>query len=208
MEKIVLDAMGKACPAPVIMTKKAIDGLPEAAVVETHVDNAIAVENLKRLASGIGAEVETEADGESHYVVRIKTGYANGAASDTLVKAPVLQFDACGPGKTVLQLSADVMGAGNDELGKALMKAFVYAASQLDPLPDAVVCYNGGVRLTIPEADTFADLKAMEEAGVRIIVCGTCANFYGLTEKVAVGTISNMYDILQTLNEAGRIIRP
>ena len=88
------------------------------------------------------------------------------------------------------------------------MKMFIYTLSQMDELPKTILFYNGGVRLTCEGSPALEDLKLMADAGVEIISCGTCLNFYGLTDKLAVGSASNMYVIVQKQLEASLILRP
>ena len=100
------------------------------------------------------------------------------------------------------------MGNGDDALGATLMKGFLYAISQLEVLPTAILFYNGGAKLTVEGAVSVEDLKSMEAQGVEILTCGTCLNFYGLTDKLAVGSVTNMYAIVEKLNGATKVIRP
>ena len=100
------------------------------------------------------------------------------------------------------------MGRGNDELGATLMKGFIYALSQLEELPKTLLFYNGGAKLTTEGSASLEDLKSMEAQGVEILTCGTCLNFYGLTEKLAVGGVTNMYSIVETLSGAAKVIKP
>ena len=112
-----------------------------------------------------------------------------------------------GNGTTVV-LCSQTMGVGDDKLGKSLMKAYIFALTNLDELPATILCYNGGAFLTCEGSDSLEDLKNLESQGVTIKTCGTCLNFYGLTEKLAVGTVTNMYDIADTLSKSSLVIRP
>lgn len=105
-------------------------------------------------------------------------------------------------------LSANVMGGGEEKLGKALMKAFVFALTKQDMLPETVMCYNSGAYLTCEGSDSLEDFRALEAEGVNIMTCGTCLDFYGIKEKLAVGTVTNMYDIVETMENAKTVIRP
>ena len=105
-------------------------------------------------------------------------------------------------------LSANVMGTGDPKLGISLMKAFVFALTKQDQLPDTILCYNTGAYLTCEGADTLEDLKLLESEGVSILTCGTCLDFYGLKEKLAVGGVTNMYDIVERMENAAQIIKP
>lgn len=105
-------------------------------------------------------------------------------------------------------VSSDRMGSGNDELGKVLIKGFIFAVTQLDTLPKKMLFYNGGATLTAEGSDSLEDLKSLEAQGVEILTCGTCLDYYHLKEKLAVGSVTNMYAIVEAMAEAGRIIRP
>ena len=199
---IQVNAMGDACPIPVVKTRNALMQLSGAGNVETLVDNATAVENLTRLADSLHAAVQTEQLDEDRYRVIITKGDAPAEASKPVVCAP------CAKPKTVVVLSSDKMGSGDDDLGGALMKAFVYALSQQETLPDTILCYNGGAKLSCEGSVSLEDLKAMAAQGVEILTCGTCLNFYGLTEKLAVGAVTNMYVIVEKMNAADRVVRP
>ena len=100
------------------------------------------------------------------------------------------------------------MGRGSEELGRTLMKGFLYAVSQLPQLPSAMLFYNGGAKLTTEGSDSLEDLKNLEAQGVEILTCGTCLNYYGLTEKLRVGGVTNMYAIVEKLAGAGKVIKP
>ena len=100
------------------------------------------------------------------------------------------------------------MGRGSDELGKLLMKSFLFAVSQLPRLPRTVLFYNGGAKLTVEGSESLEDLRNMEAQGVEILTCGTCLNFYGLTEKLAVGGVTNMYVIAEKMLNAGNVVKP
>ena len=105
-------------------------------------------------------------------------------------------------------LSGSEMGTGDTKLGSFLMKSFVFALTKQDQLPDTILCYNTGAYLTCEGADTLEDLKLLESEGVTVLTCGTCLDFYGLKEKLAVGGVTNMYDIVERMESAAQIIKP
>lgn len=201
---IKVNAIGDACPIPVVKTKNAIKELKGAGVIETLVDNEIAVQNLTKMANQKGYQIESKKIEEGKYQVTFTIGETDERPEDEEVN--------CVPdmrnGKTVIVLASDRMGAGNDELGKVLMKGFIYALSQQDSLPGTILCYNGGATLTCEGSDSIDDLKSLEAQGVEIMTCGTCMNYYGLSEKLLVGSVTNMYDICQAMTTAGLIVRP
>ena len=110
--------------------------------------------------------------------------------------------------KTVVAVTADHMGEGNEELGKVLIKGFLFAQTQLETLPDTILFYNGGAKLTCEGSESLEDLKDLAARGVEILTCGTCLNFYGITEKLQVGSVTNMYDIVERMSSADRVIKP
>ena len=200
---IKVDALGDACPLPVVKAKKAIAELQGAGQVEVLVDNEIAVQNLTKMAQQKGYQYSAEKLEDRKYQVRFTLGEA--------VDAPAEEAPACVPDArtdTVVAIASAVMGKGSEELGKTLLKAFVFALTQQDQLPKTVLFYNGGAALTCDGSPMLEDLKALEAQGVEILTCGTCLNFYGLTEKLAVGGVTNMYTIVEKLTQAGNVVKP
>ena len=119
--------------------------------------------------------------------------------------------ESCAPDTrtdTVVAIASDQMGEGAEELGKTLLKAFVFSLTQQDKLPKTILFYNGGAHLTCEGSPMLEDLRALEAEGVEILTCGTCLNFYGLTEKLAVGGVTNMYVIAEKMLGAGNLVKP
>ena len=195
--------MGDNCPIPVIKTKKAMDALTGPETIEVLVDNEIAVQNVTKMAKGAGGEVSSEKLGEASFKVTIQM---QGAPENVQEEDPACAPDA--RSSTIVVVSSDRMGEGNDELGKVLMKSFIFAVTQLDQLPKTMLFYNGGATLTTEGSDSLKDLKSLEAQGVEILTCGTCLDYYGLKEKLVVGGVTNMYSIVEAMAGAGRIIRP
>ena len=198
-----VDARGDACPLPVVKAKKAISELKGEGQVEVLVDNEIAVQNLTKMAQQKGYQYSAEKLAEQEYRVLFTVGAPEAAAEEPI--------PACVPDArtdTVVAIGSDKMGVGAEELGKTLLKAFVFALTQQDSLPKTVLFYNGGASLTCEGSPMLEDLKALEAQGVEIMTCGTCLNFYGLTEKLAVGSVTNMYTIVEKLTQAGNVVKP
>lgn len=199
MEKKTVNAMGDVCPVPLVKAKNAIAELAGSGKVEVLVDNEIAVQNLEKMAQqkGYGFLVKEKKEKEYHVEFTV---------SETEEKTVCL-VPAAKKTKLVV-LSADHMGEGAEELGKILMKSFLYALTQQDELPDTILCYNGGAKLTCEGSESLEDLKDLAARGVEILTCGTCLNFYGITEKLQVGSVTNMYDIVERMSSADRVIKP
>lgn len=202
--KQTIDCRGMACPLPVVNAKKAAEALQPGDSLTVLVDNEIAVQNLQRFASGQGHIAASEKLAEKEFSVTIQI---SSTAKPATEPAPACAPDSRQAGMLVV-LSANVMGTGDPKLGTALMKAFVFALTKQDQLPETILCYNTGAYLTCEGADTLEDLKNLEAEGVTILTCGTCLDFYGLKEKLAVGGVTNMYDIVERMEKAGSVIKP
>ncbi len=204
MNIVKVDAMGDNCPIPVIKTKKALDALTESAIVEVSVDNEIALQNVIKMANQKELSTTSETINENHFIIRIQYGDVE---SQEVQKEEILcKVDK--EEKTVVVLSSDKMGEGNDDLGKVLIKGFIYALTQLDKYPKSILLYNSGVKLSSEGSDSIEDLKILENNGVEILSCGTCLNFYELSDKLKVGSVTNMYTIVEELSSATNVIRP
>lgn len=207
MEQIIrVDARGDQCPVPVIKTKKALQELEGAGSVEVRVDNEIAVQNLEKMASVKHFLCHSEKLAERDYKVVITAGEQKGAGPEQDEAAEICRPDY--RTRTVVAISSALMGTGNEKLGKVLMKGFLYALAQSETLLSAVLFYNGGVQLTTAGSEALEDLKGLEAQGVEILSCGTCLSYYELTDRLMVGEVTNMYTILEKLQEADKIIKP
>ena len=203
MNIVKVNAIGDNCPIPVVKAKKAIDALEDAAIVEISVDNEIAVQNVTKMVNQKNLEYTCEKVGQNHYVIKVQCGEVVESEATKEVVAAIAKEE-----KMVVVLSSDKMGEGDEELGKVLIKGFIYAITQLDKYPKAVLLYNSGVKLSSEGSDSIGDLKVLEDHGVEILSCGTCLNFYNLQDKLQVGKVTNMYSIVEELSVATNIIRP
>ena len=210
---LTIDARGEACPIPVVRTLKALGALGGPGSVETIVDNEIAVQNLTRMGEGKGCAVSAEKTGEREWRVTVTTAVApsvpDAQAESATCEAPVPGAPApAAPRRVVVAVTSETMGTGDDALGKKLMASFVYSLTQLDQLPATVIFYNGGAHLTCEGSPVLDDLRGLAESGVEVLTCGTCLDFYGIADTLAVGEVTNMYVIAQRLTEASLVVRP
>ena len=193
---IKVNAIGDTCPIPVIKTKKAITEAAGQGTIEVLVDNEIAVQNVTKMAESEGGKVTSEKVAEKEYKITIElSGEAKASAEEA-------------EENLVVVISSDRMGSGNDALGKVLIKGFIFAVTQLERLPKTILFYNGGATLTAEGSDSLEDLKHLEEQGVEILTCGTCLNYYNLSDKLQVGSVTNMYSIVEKMAGADKIITP
>ncbi len=191
MEKIV-DARGKSCPMPVIMTKKEIDRA-DAKRLRVIVDNEIAKENVGKLIASLGHDYKIEEAGSEEFNLLIELSQATGQLESEALEAGLEDLS--------LGFSKDIMGSGDKVLGKILMNSYIYTVSEVEPYPKTMVFFNTGVNLTCKGSDLIDDLRRLEDAGVEIISCGTCLDFFNMQDDLQVGSISNMYSIYEKLRE-------
>ena len=189
----VIDCRGLACPQPVVTTKKALDQIEEGNLI-VIVNNAVSSNNVERfvLSQGCSVEVE-EKGGEFHLHIR---------------KAKIAEESKRRGQKVVVYVNSQFLGVGEEALGTILIRSFFRTLLDSETKPFRMIFINSGVRLTSEGSEVLETLKSLSVKGVEILSCGTCLDFYGLKEKVKVGMISNMYDIVQSLMEADRVIRP
>ena len=202
MANVKVNAVGDQCPIPVVKATKALGEFKEAGTLEVQVDNEIAIQNLTRLADSKGLKSRSEKLGDNLFAITMEV---NGPLT---MGGENLSCHADNRGDFVVAIDTDAMGRGSDDLGRTLMKGFIYAVSQLETLPKTILFYNGGAKLTTEGSVSLEDLRSMEAQGVQILTCGTCLNFYGLADKLAVGSVTNMYVIVETLAKAGKVIKP
>lgn len=188
---IEVDARGLNCPMPVINTKKELDKIEEGVVITT-VDNEIAKENVLKLANSLNCEANIIKNEKDFISIEIKKG------ENVIIEKNenVALEDKC------IFISSDKMGEGNDELGRVLIKGFIYTLTECKPYPKHIILVNGGVKLSTENEATIENLKILEKAGVEILSCGTCLDYYGLKEELKVGTVTNMYTIVEIMKNS------
>ena len=188
---IEINAVGLACPKPVINTKKELDKIDNGIVVVT-VDNDIAKQNILKLSNSLNCESKIIKEEKDLISIEIKKG-ENVIIEEK--KQDELE-DKC------IFISSDKIGNGNDELGAILMKGFIYTLTESKPYPKSILLVNSGVKLTTENYDTVGNLKILEEAGVEILSCGTCLDYYGLKESLKLGSVTNMYTIVDIMKNS------
>lgn len=198
-----LDMRGNPCPIPVISAKKELQN-PATPSVLVLVDNQPAVQNLQKMASGYGYAFACETMGEDFQVSIVKNHDSAAEASATAAPPPE-RNRLPEEGLTVL-VTKDRMGEGSEELGKILIKGYLFSLTELPVVPKAVIFLNGGVRLACAGSNALADLQALADEGTEITACGTCLNYYSLTEQLAVGEITDMFGISERLARAAKVI--
>jgi selenium metabolism protein YedF len=196
---IVVDARGLPCPQPVIKTRQAMRGdEPVVALVDS--DGARA--NVSHMAEKAGWQVAVHSEGEQYRLKLSPPAIENPPHPEPM---PVGRAEALS-GPLVLVVSADGMGRGNEELGHILIRSFFHTLGEVSPRPERIILFNTGVRLACEGSEVLEDLCTLEASGIDILACGTCLGYFELKDKLAVGRVSNMYDIAETILQAGRVV--
>ncbi len=198
---VVLDCRGLVCPEPVIRTREALKSSPD--TIEVCVDNKPSSENVSRFLGRSGYVTDIEQCGDSVWRISGHRASVNCAEAEEIIAAT----GSAGSGKTLVLLTSDVIGSGNDELGGKLMGNFLSTLDEMNNLW-RIVMLNGGVRLASTPGKALDALKKLESSGVSILVCGTCLEFFHLTDQKQVGETTNMLDIVTSLDLADKVIRP
>ncbi|MBW2062318.1 MAG: sulfurtransferase-like selenium metabolism protein YedF [Deltaproteobacteria bacterium] len=201
-----LDCRGLACPQPVLNTKQALEET-ESGRIRVIVDNEAARDNVTRFCASQGCEVEITEEGADFILTVTKDGPCSSPEPEAACEIPSSR-PAPEKMRLVVKISDQIMGKGPEPLGRMLMKAFIKTLSDATLKPQAAVFYNSGIHLAVEGSEYLEDIKALKNSGMEILVCGTCLDFFGLKEKLVVGRVSNMFEIIEILAGADRIVSP
>ena len=201
----IVDVLGKPCPIPVIEAKKAlVDAVANGIIIK--VDNVVAVQNLEKMANGYGYGFSyNENTNDTFNVIITKDGKLPPESATKPTMSHPEELEALTDGLGVV-ISRDTMGEGSEELGKILIKGFIYSLTELPLHPEFVIFLNSGAFLTSNGANTVDDLKTLSNKGTEILTCGTCISYYELSDKPAVGSIANMYEITELIAAARTVV--
>jgi selenium metabolism protein YedF len=202
---IKLDMRGKACPQPVIETKKALDQLEEG-IITILLDAEPSAVNVIRFAGSQGCIVNRDDDDSGTIHLEIAKGFSRSIPSPQAgeeTASPVT-----GHKKLVIYINDLYMGKGDEKLGKILMKAFLKTLLELTVKPKQLIFVNSGVYLTTSGSEEVETIRTLEQEGSEIFSCGTCLDFYHLKDQLEVGQVSNMFEIASLLLEADRVVVP
>ena len=201
-----IDVRDLACPGPVLKLRELLEvGERE---ITMHVADELCRSNVTRFAASRDAETEVDDPGDGTFVVTIRAGEDSARARSGEETLMVSEVEATQFGPRVVQISAGTMGSGDDELGALLLRSFLKTQTELERKPDAILFYNDGVKLCCEGSNLIGDLRGLEAAGVEIIACGTCLNYFELADQLLVGRVTDMLEIASLLAEAGSVVRP
>lgn len=200
-----VDNRGLNCPEPLLRTRQA---LQETSELISLVDNETARENILRYArnQGLTATWETK---DNCYVITITGSAGPATLKDNAAEAePDLQCRPQ-PGRltdTVIMISENRFGRGDEQLGELLIRNFIFTLTKREPLPSTIILVNSGVKLSVSGSPVLEELQQLAGQGVKILSCGTCLDYYKLTGKLAIGEVTNMYDLTDIITAAARTI--
>lgn len=192
-----IDARNLTCPKPVVMTLEALPKLAAGESLEVLVNDEVAVGNLTRLAAQKGCFLATATNGDETTLTLTPRGTVEAKRSALDEAADICQIPDTS--SSVVMFGSATMGTGNDELGHILVKGLIYALAHQDRVPRKVIFFNGGATLTCEGSESIDDLKELEGRGTVVLTCGTCLDYYGIRDKLAVGGVTNLYEIAQTV---------
>lgn len=194
MKKI--NALGKPCPIPVIEVKKALHEIGlTGGIIEIQVDNDVAVKNIEKMANGLGLKIRSHQVDDENYEVQIQVpkNFRNTNKKED-------------NSELVIAFSRKTMGEGDPTLGEMLLKSYIYSLTESDIVPEQLLFFNNGAFLTNQGSTVLKDLKKLEEKGTQISTCGACLDFYQIKETLAIGEITNMFGITETMAHAKKVI--
>ena len=198
----VLDVKGMGCPMPLIETKKALKDLKEDEALKILIDNETSVKNVMHFLTDNSIPVEKNQNKDVWELSVNKTKMDLEEVDETIY----CELPETGKGSYVVLLAKNRLGEGSEELGEALAGAMIKTLKSLDPLPQKIIVMNSGSDFVIKGSLAINDLKELEDAGVEIIVCGTCLDYFGKMDEHVVGRVSNMLDILEGMQKADKVI--
>ncbi|MDU9050060.1 MAG: sulfurtransferase-like selenium metabolism protein YedF [Candidatus Electrothrix sp. Rat3] len=201
-----LDCRGQSCPQPVIAVKDALEAGNR--LLEVVVDNEAAKDTITRFAEDRNCTVSDLKAENGCWTLVLKVGRVCRRKQAAPENYSCASAASAGSGGLVYVISSASMGQGSDDLGWALLQTYVQTIHKITPLPEKILLYNEGVRLVAEESGALKALEQLQEQGVDVLACGTCLNFYELTAALRVGRITDMYEIMSTVNKATKVVSP
>lgn len=197
MSKII-DCRGLKCPEPVIQTKKYFDSVSQGEG-EVLVDNEVAKNNILKYCKNSGYRGEVKEQSEGFYRMIIQ--------KELQCKCENIENIDNSNSVLTIVISSNRFGEGSEQLGTTLMKSYLFALSESDKIPDSIIFLNSGVLLTTSGSEVLDSLKKLQEKGANILSCGTCLDYYNLKDKLEIGEISNMYTIVEKMNNSNNTVK-
>ena len=205
----IVDARGKLCPQPLMMTRKAVMESSKNEEIEIVMDNETACSNVETYLTESNVKYSVSSNNEEQHISFVVDGEEKIDANKEIVcPIPEKKIKNNIREGYVVAIKSEYMGEGDVELGELLLRAYINTLSENDFLPQTIILYNNGVKIALSDRDTSRSLEEMEKKGVELILCGTCIDFYKLKPEIKIGKISNMFVIADKLSKAINIVYP
>lgn len=198
-----IDCRGLACPQPVVETKKALQD-PGTEKLLVLLDSATSKENVRRFAESQGHRVSQKEEA-GVFEIRIEKGKKETILSPMQRKEEMTS--AMVSPDPVLLIDGDSIGRGSEELGRILMRSFLQTLEQSEIKPKKIILINSGVKLACEGSQVLEDLQELEAKGTEVLSCGTCLEFFGIKKTLMAGKVSNMFEIINSLTQTGRVMK-
>lgn len=189
--ELKLDVRGLICPEPIVRTKQALESIASGTIT-VFTDSSATRDNILRFAERVNCQVSWQEREPGVYAIWItKTKCLNSTKTET---------------GTVVFISSDQIGQGEPELGRLLLSLFLRTLTESSYRPSLLVLMNNGVKLALADSQVLSTLQTIEHQGIEVRICGTCLDFYGVKDRVRVGTVSNMYELVEILWSGNKVI--
>ncbi|MCL1827697.1 MAG: sulfurtransferase-like selenium metabolism protein YedF [Candidatus Cloacimonetes bacterium] len=197
----IIDALGQVCPVPLILLKKAIKEAEPKETMMIIVNNDISKNNILTYLKDNDYQTKCEkSEGNYKIIFSKEMGGETFPATSPQISKRIKDY--------VVVIKNDKMGFGECDLGEVLLKGFINALAESDELPNYLIFYNAGVKMTVMDSPVIDSLHQLEENGVKVLICGACVDYFRIEEQIKIGTISNMMSICEVLQKTGKVIYP
>jgi len=198
----ILDAKGMKCPMPLIETKKALKEINKDEALRIIIDNETSVKNVEHFLTDNGMDIsKTEKNG----IYEIVVNKQEGDLKEVEAEAYCIPATPVGDSYVVL-FAKDRLGEGSEELGNVLVGGFLNTLKEREELPDKIIFMNSGINLVLNDSPALPLLKDLADKKVDLVSCGTCLDYFGKMDELAVGRVSNMYEILESMLAVQKVI--
>ena len=198
----ILDAKGLKCPMPLIETKKALKEIEKDEALKIIIDNETSVKNVEHFLTDNGMEVSrTEKDGIYEIIVNKQDGDLEDVQAEAYCAAPASPDNSYS-----VMFAKDRLGEGSEELGNVLVGGFLNTIKEREVLPEKIIFMNSGINLVLKDSPALPLLIELDKKGVDLVSCGTCLDYFDKMDELAVGRVSNMYEILESMLAVGKVI--
>lgn len=188
------------------MTKQALNDSAVGGSITVLIDNETSCQNVERFLRDNSLQPQVNRDGKLFAITFTKSGSTLPAPNAEAYCLPA--NESTGGGSYVVSLAADTVGRGPAELGAILVKGLIETLKSVSPAPTHLILYSSAILLAVDDSPLVESIRTLEQRGIKVLICGTCVDYYQKKSEIHVGTISNMLSILEVQAAAGKVIAP